>query len=330
MIYSPELFQEAQEIIDARRLDAEAARSARDRAFDAEEPQYHVWKQRRAEAAMNVGKALGMPTREEAVAYLERLRDDNLKAQAEIRALLQKHGLPEDHLEVHYTCPKCGDVGSVGTSVCDCKIAVLRDLAFREAAKKSPLRFSTFEDFDLKYYSDEPVEQYGCSPRSRMAEILSLCRQYADNFDERSENLFMTGNTGLGKTHLSLAIAGEVIRKGYDVIYNSAQNLFNELQKEYFGKPETRGQYESLVLECDLLIIDDLGVEFSTQFTRAELYNILNTRLNAHLPTIISTNLDYKEIEEQYTMRVSSRLIGEFLRLKFIGGDVRQEKLRRG
>ena len=163
-----------------------------------------------------------------------------------------------------------------------------------------------------------------------MAEILALCRQYADNFDERSENLFMTGNTGLGKTHLSLAIAGEVIRKGYDVIYNSAQNLFNELQKEYFGKPETRGQYESLVLECDLLIIDDLGVEFSTQFTRAELYNILNTRLNAHLPTIISTNLDYKEIEEQYTMRVSSRLIGEFLRLKFIGGDVRQEKLRRG
>lgn len=327
MIYSPELFEEAQAIIDARRLDAESARAMRDRAFDAEEPEYRRWKQQRAAAAQNIVKALGMKTKEEAKAYLEKLRDENLTAQDEIRKLLAKHDLPADYLEVHYTCPKCGDTGSVETSVCDCKIGVLRELAFREAAKKSPLRFCAFEDFDLKYYSDEFNEKYGCSPRERMRQILAVCEQYARDFDPRSENLFMVGATGLGKTHLSLAIAGEVIKKGYNVLYNSAQNLFTELQKEYFGKPEGRGQYESLVLECDLLVIDDLGVEFSTQFTRAALYNIINTRLNTRRPTIISSNLQLDEIQQAYSPRISSRLIGDFLQLRFIGADVRQRKL---
>jgi DNA replication protein DnaC len=136
----------------------------------------------------------------------------------------------------------------------------------------------------------------------------------------------MQGETGLGKTHLSLAIAGEVIEKGYTVLYNSAQNIFNELQKERFGKGDSDGRFEPMVLECDLLVIDDLGAEFSTQFTNAALYNIVNTRINASLPTIISTNLSLKELEERYTRRISSRLIGEYNTLYFIGGDVRQKK----
>ncbi|MBR5409681.1 MAG: ATP-binding protein [Clostridia bacterium] len=326
MIYTPELFEEARQIIDARRLDAEAAREARDRAFDAEEPDYRRWRLQRAKAAQNVVKALDMPTVDDAKAYLEKLMQENLAAQEEIKRLLDRHGLPENHLEVHYTCPKCEDTGSVGTEICDCMVEVLRDLAFREAAKKSPLRFCEFEDFDLKYYSDEYLPEYGCSAKERMRQIYTICRQYADEFDPRSENLFLSGPTGLGKTHLSLAIAGEVIRKGYTVLYNSAQNLFAELNREYFGKPEDRGQYESLVLGCDLLVIDDLGVEFSSAFSRAELYNIINTRLNTRRPTIISSNLTLKGIEEAYSQRISSRLIGDYLQLQFIGADVRQKK----
>ena len=136
----------------------------------------------------------------------------------------------------------------------------------------------------------------------------------------------MQGETGLGKTHLSLAIAGEVISKGYNVLYNSAQNIFNELQRERFGKSDTNGAFEAMVLECDLLIIDDLGAEFSTQFTNAALYNIINTRINTGLPTIISTNLTFKNIEDVYTRRISSRLIGEYTSLFFLGKDIRQIK----
>ena len=136
--------------------------------------------------------------------------------------------------------------------------------------------------------------------------------------------LLFFGETGLGKTHLSLSIAGEVINAGYSVIYNSAQNIFNELQKERFGKGDADGRFEPMVLECDLLVIDDLGAEFSTQFTNAALYNIINTRINSGLPTIISTNLNIKDLEERYTRRVSSRLIGEYAVVNFIGEDVRQ------
>lgn len=326
MIYSEELFERAREIIDNRRLDADAAREARDRAFDAEEPEYRRWRLQRITSAKNVVKVLSMENKEEAQKYLDTLRNENLAAQEEIKRLLKKHDLPEDHLETRYFCPKCGDTGSVGTSLCDCMIDVLKDLAFKEAGKKSPLRFSSFRDFSLKYYSEEINPEYGCSPHTRMEQILNLCRDYAESFDLYSENLFMCGETGLGKTHLSLAIAGEAIKKGYNVIYNSAQNLFSELQKEYFGRPETRGQYEALVLECDLLVLDDLGVEFSSQFTRAELYNIINTRINTHRPTIISTNLSLREIEKEYSTRISSRLIGDYLKLEFFGADVRQLK----
>ena len=328
MIYLQELFERAQEILDARRADAEAAREAKDRAFEAEEPEYRRWKLKRIRSAASIIRALDMKTKEEAAAYLAGLKDENLRAQEEIKRLLRAHGYPEDHLETQYFCKKCGDVGSVGTRVCDCMIDVLRDLAFKEAGERSPLRFSSFEDFSLDYYPDEVSKQYGCSSRERMRQIFSLCREYAENFDTRSENLLMVGPTGLGKTHLSLAIAGEVIKKGYNVIYNSAQNLLSDLQKEYFGKAEERGQYEAMVLECDLLVIDDLGVEFATQFTRAELYNVINTRLNARRPTIISTNLSLLELEHAYSSRISSRLIGDFLKLEFFGADVRQIKNR--
>ena len=326
MIYSEELFEKARQIVDARRADAEAAREARDRAFDAEEPEYRRWRLKRISTAADVIKALEMKTKEEAAVFLQQLKTENLRAQEEIRRLLRVHGYPEDYLETKYFCPVCGDQGTVGTRGCDCMIDVLRDLAFKEAGAKSPLRFSTFDDFSLDYYPDTVNEKFGCSSRKRMAQILSLCRQYAEEFDDRAENLLMVGPTGLGKTHLSLAIAGEVIRKGYNVIYNSAQNMFSDLQKEYFGRAEERGQYEAMVLECDLLVIDDLGVEFATQFTRAELYNIINTRLNARRPTIISTNLTLVELEHNYSSRISSRLIGDYLKLEFFGSDVRQMK----
>ena len=323
MIFTQELFDRAKEIVDNRRMTAEAQAAERMRAFEKEAPEYADLRFAMIDAVKKAVASVDLDPESAAKTVLEQ-KERNLRAQRDIRALLKAHGLPEDYLETRYTCNICEDTGYKDTALCDCMIKEIERLAFEEAGKKSPLRFCSFNDFKLDYYSDKKDPSCGCSPRERAAQLFALCRQYADEFDVSSPNLLMSGETGLGKTHLSLAIAGEVIQKGYTVLYNSAQNIFSELQKEYFGKGETRGQYEAMVLECDLLIIDDLGAEFSTQFTDAALYNIINTRMNTRLPTVISTNLDLRELEDRYKKRVSSRLIGEYLLLRFLGDDIRQ------
>ena len=325
MAYTKELFDRAREMINARRAENEAKAEVRRRAFETLEPAYLKWKREQVAAAAQLMRAIELsPTR--AAVLIEEQKQRSIGARAEILALLKKNGLPENYLDVQYTCPKCGDTGVVDTRLCSCQIELLKSLAYNEAGSRSPLKCCRFEDFRLDYYDTAYSAEIRCSPRERMADILRICKQYAAEFDTTSQSILMHGETGLGKTHLSLAIAGAVIEKGYHVIYNSAQNIFNELQRERFGKTESDGQYETMLLECDLLVIDDLGAEFSTAFTNAALYNIINTRINMGLPTIISTNLDLMELEERYARRISSRLIGEYLLLGFVGADIRQLK----
>ncbi len=324
MIYSNELFAAARDIIDARRAQAEAENARRLMEFERLEPRYKTLKNEMIDS-MRIAMSTVGADRETTERVIAEQRERNLSAQREIRELLLAHGLPEDWLEVHYTCQKCGDTGSVGIELCECFEDVLKTLAFEEANKRSPLRFSTFEEFRLDYYSDTVNPAYKCSPRARMEETLALCREYAEGFDRESQNLYLCGATGLGKTHLSLAIAGEVSKKGYRVLYNSAQKSFNELQQEYFSRERTR-QYETLVLECDLLIMDDLGAEFKSTFSEASLYNIINTRINLHLPTIINSNLTQRQLVEAYSQRISSRIIGEYVCLFCFGSDIRQQK----
>lgn len=323
MAYNRDIYIKAQEIIEKRRDDAEKTAASRVRLFEALEPEYTEYKNEMIRSVREVVKSIDMNP-EEAPEFIQQQKIRNLTAQQHIRQLLRKHDLPDDYLEPKYTCSVCGDTGIVESRLCACQIELIKQLAFEEAGKRSPLRFCRFEDFRLDYYDDTFSPENNSSPRQRMKEILDFCRAYAADFDTDSPSLLLFGETGLGKTHLSLSIAGEVINKGCGVLYNSAQNIFNALQKERFGKSDTEGAYEAMVLECDLLVIDDLGAEFSTQFTNAALYNIINTRINCSLPTIISTNLDFKAIEERYTRRISSRLIGEYSALKFFGADVRQ------
>ena len=325
MAYTSAQYEKAREILAERHDAAEQAAEQRRRAFEAQEPEYKKLKGELIGAVQEAIRAVELPP-EEAFELLEKQKRRNRDAQDGIASLLRKHGLSPDHLEVRWTCPICRDTGTDGQRLCKCHLELLKKIAFEEAGRRSPLKISTFGDFDLRYYDDTYDPLFRSSPRERMESILSFCKTYAREFDDSAPNLLMTGETGLGKTHLSLAIAGEAIARGYFVIYNSAQNIFNELQRERFGKTDTNGAFESQLLNCDLLVIDDLGAEFSTTFTNAALYNVVNTRLNLSLPTIISTNLTLEELEERYTRRISSRLIGEYTVLKFIGADVRQIK----
>ena len=237
--------------------------------------------------------------------------------------LLAANGLPRDFLAPKPHCPKCGDTGYQNGERCECLEALIKQESLRRINRVSHMTLSSFDDFRLNYYPSAP-DATGVSPRRRMEKVLSFCRAYASGFSPDSPSILMVGPTGLGKSHLSLAIAREVIDKGYGVIYGAAQDLLSAVEKERFGDGE-KGTLEQL-LRCDLLIIDDLGSEFSTSFTVSAVYTIVNTRMGRGGPTIINTNLTFPEIESRYTQKVVSRLFGHYEQLRFFGDDIRVQK----
>ena len=258
-------------------------------------------------AALSGGNSLGDLKKHSAALTLEK------------KLILEKTGVKEPTPD----CSLCGDTGYVGGKICDCVKRKAAEIMLSELSAEMPIESSRFDNFNLNYYKDEDGKNG--NPRRRMTAILKVCREYVIGFDlKKSKNLLFMGDTGLGKTHLTLAIVSGLIEKGFVPVYGSAENLFAKIEKEKFAG-ENRGTYESMT-NCDLLVIDDLGAEMATAFTKSALYNLVNTRLLSGRPTIINTNLTMKEIEARYTARISSRLIGSYDAYKFIGDDIRQQK----
>ena len=248
---------------------------------------------------------------------LQNIKAQSLALSNEKNAILEKLQVND----IVYDCPVCSDTGYVNGKICACVKKIANAIAREELSAQMPIKESTFENFDLKYYSSE-----GDNPRRRMTAILKLCREYVINFNPNSsENLLFLGGTGLGKTHLTLAIVSGVIEKGFLPVYGPAETLFSAIQKEKYSG-ENQGCYDQM-LNCDLLVIDDLGTEHVNSFTKSTLYNLINTRLLIKKPTIINTNLSLKEIQEIYSPRIASRLIGNFNGNQFLGTDIRQQKL---
>lgn len=265
---------------------------------------------------------------------VERMKERSLALQAKRKSILDGAEIPETFLQPLYHCPLCQDSGYVGTKRCQCMEKLLRQLASQELGGTDLEKFR-FENFSLSYYGDELTPK-GNTAREQMAGILQYCRAYVRDFDPQSSpSLLCTGGTGLGKTHLSLAIAREVIEKGHGVIYASVQNLMARLEEERFsnnysyGNEEPEQRYLNMVLDCDLLILDDLGTEFLNQFVSSSIYNLVNTRLLQNRPTIISTNLLAPDISKRYSERLVSRLYGGYQWLNFVGKDVRLQSLSR-
>ena len=224
--------------------------------------------------------------------------------------------------EIVYDCNICNDTGYVNGKICECIHKSAKQLLIEDLSSSLPLADSRFENFDLNYYQNSETD--GANPRKRMTTILKLCREYVINFDPKhSDSLLFMGDTGLGKTHLTLSITYELLNKGYNVIYGAAYNLFSEMESEHFDS-HTNTKYNAAI-DCDLLVIDDLGGEFVSPYIQSLFYNIVNTRDLAGKPTIINTNLSMAEIGNRYTPRVASRLI-KYTAKKFIGNDIRQIK----
>lgn len=322
MSYKKSVYIKAKELLSQRKATAEREAEMRHSAAVALCPEIAQIEREMASHGADVVKAVGMGA--DLDEYIKNLAVANLKAQAKRKELLKNAGFPEDYLEVKYICPICKDTGYNKEFYCQCYRKLIRDVAREELGINSPLKKCTFASFRLDRYPEVIDSVIGLNQREHMKNNLEYCKAYAENFTPDSTGLFMFGKTGLGKTHLSLAIANEVLNKGYDVYYGSIQSIMDKLEGEHFGRLPREDSIKEDILTCDLLIIDDLGTEFVTQFTTAELYNIINSRILSSLPTIISTNLEMEQVAEKYTQRVASRIMGSTDAIYFCGKDIRQ------
>ena len=246
---------------------------------------------------------------------INELRKASVNLTAQKDSILKKRGVEN----IVFDCPLCSDTGYVNGKICECVKSIAKGIAIKEFNAKMPIDECKFENFDLNYYSDNTANR-------RMTSILKLCKEYVLKFNPASsQNLLFLGGPGLGKTHLTLAIVSGVIEKGFLPVYGPAENLFSAVEKEKF-QGENIGAYEQMQT-CDLLVIDDLGTEMVTSFTKSVLYNLINTRILSKKPTIINTNLSLKEIEDLYSPRITSRLIGNYNANMFLGNDIRQQKI---
>jgi DNA replication protein DnaC len=255
------------------------------------------------------------------------IREQIAALQQQQVSLLVANGLPGDALDTLHHCLHCNDSGIADSGdTCRCVQQLLRQYSMDEVNRSSPLELCDFDNFSLAYYSAEFDKDLGDSPRNVMQENLEECRRFAKAFPQPDVNLLMTGDAGLGKTHLALSIAREVLQRGYAVIYCSAANIFRQIEAEQFNNNRDTTTLDSLK-RCDLLILDDLGAEHTGFFLNSVLYDIINTRILQNRPTVYTTNITTDRIlTSRYGEKISSRLIGCSKTLPFFGDDIRIQK----
>lgn len=321
MIYTDEMENKIREIYEEKQAKARFLVSARrDKIYD-EIPEIKQIDDEISREGINLTMS--------AVKGTEYVPGADMDALAQKKAdLLEKHGYPRDYMENVYECSICKDAGFVNGKMCSCAKKELQKNMFEYSNIAPSLMKISLDDFVLDYYSDVPNED-GYKPRDRMWFILAKCKEFINDFEKDDvKSLFFFGNTGLGKTFLSAAIAKEVSAKGHSVLYFSAKQLLSMMTEYDFGRIPEKKQLCESVFTADLLIIDDLGSEQQTAYSISTLFDIINSRLLNGKKMIVNTNLAPRDLHTLYSDRIYSR-INEFDTLKFIGEDIRVAKKHR-
>ena len=322
MGYSEQVLRRARERLEQAKQERERENEAHRREAYARYPRLQEIDR---ELQMTMAQLMAATLRrgEDPTEAIGQIREKNLALQREREWILEAGDFEEGYLDDAPICAKCGGTGYEGNQMCSC----LRELCRQEQKKELTSLLGSgresFESFRLDVYSDLYDEKLGVSPRKLMQSNFNICRRYAQNFTPQAGNLLFSGATGLGKTFLSACIARQVADRGYSVVYETAIRLFSDFECEKFGGEEQRGLSRKY-LACDLLIIDDLGTEMTTQFTISALYNVVNTRMMENRATIISTNLAPETLEGRYSPQIASRVLGTYRLLKFAGSDIRR------
>lgn len=263
----------------------------------------------------------------ESPADTEALRRQNEELSRKKDALLVANGYPADYLSPIYVCRDCEDTGMIGEERCHCFKQAVVDLLYAQSNVAAIIREENFETFRFDYYNTTTVDQKSkLTPRQNIERIYNICQSFVHNFDKEFSNLLFYGNSGLGKTFLSHCIAKELLGTAHTVLYLTAYELFDILGKAMYDEDEGFPASSEHILDCDLLIIDDLGTELATAFTMSRLSLCINERFINRRSTIISTNFGVQELADHYGERNFSRIFSSYTPLRFFGEDIRIKK----
>lgn len=260
----------------------------------------------------------------ESATYVANLREKITELRVKETELLVSFGYPMDYLSLKYHCAKCRDTGFIGPEKCSCYKSKLLDILYRNSHIDDLLKKYNFDHYDINIFSNKKGIDEPESAKKNIEKVTSASWNYINSFMSSKENLFFYGTAGTGKTFLTCCIAKELIEKGYWVVYKTSEDLIKSLRKIRFD--EDKKTEEDMLVNCDLLIIDDLGSEQITEFSKTEFYNLLNKKLLLGQKMIISTNCALEDLMKSYSERITSRLLGEFTVSKFYGDDLRVKK----
>ncbi|WP_297522493.1 ATP-binding protein [uncultured Clostridium sp.] len=236
---------------------------------------------------------------------------------------LVANGYATDYLNLHYICKECKDTGYLGVKKCSCYNRRYIEILLKDSEISELLTRNNFSNFTLAHYRANKMDHEKISPKENMQMLVdNIQESYLENFDTHERNLLFTGGPGTGKSFLSHCIAKELMDKGNFVIYRTSDELLTDLKDIKFNNNKN---LESSIVNCDLLIIDDLGAEQITEFSITELFTFLNKKLLKRKKMIISTNFTIESLKHNYDERIMSRLLGNFNMMKFIGDDIRIE-----
>ena len=280
-------------------------------------------------AAQKAKSILLSDNREENDLSTLRSASESLRLQKE--ALLEAYGYPLNYLQPVYHCPDCKDTGYLNNQEkCHCFKQAIVDLLYTQSNVKNSIEKENFSTFSFDYYKKEDLDEtLGISAYENITHVVMECQNFIEHFDHSTQNLLFYGNAGVGKTFLSNCIAKELLDTAHTVIYLTSFELFDILEKNKFSNLQENYEVEEQfdgILNCDLLIIDDLGTELSNSFTNSQLYLCVNERLLSQKSTIISTNLSLDDLSTQYSERFFSRIASQYTLLRIFGEDIRLKK----
>lgn len=310
---------------DDRRAAARAILDARQQEIEQNLPGYAVLQAQIIENSMGYARAALFSGNEPEDAEALRSRNEELSRKKE--ALLLANGYPADYLSPSYTCKDCQDTGMIGEERCHCFKQAVVDLLYSQSNIASIIQEENFDTFSFDYYNDTVTDpKTKLTPRQNIQRIYDACQAFVRNFDKEFNNLLFYGNSGLGKTFLSHCIARELLGTAHTVLYLTAYELFDILGKAMYDEDEGFPASAEHILDCDLLIIDDLGTELATAFTMSRLNLCINERYINRRSTIISTNFGVQELADHYGERNFSRIFSSYTPLRFFGEDIRLKK----